>query len=156
MNDSIKTLIAGAVIALFGAAFGAGITSWSNHGAQNPESSAERKASVQPGQRPSFATSPNQFRAPPPRPPGGTNSIFRPGPGGNWPSSPAAFQKAQELPEVKAAKEAFMEAQKKYVTAMQAAMGAKTEGNGQMAVGSSQKAGGSGQPTPASGQPAKK
>ena len=92
---------------------------------------------------------PNQFRTPPPRPPGGTNSVFRPGGPGAWPSSPAEFQKAQELPEVKAAKEAFMEAQKKYVTAMQAAMGPKAEVK-------SQKAGSSGQRSTVSGQAATK
>jgi hypothetical protein len=74
---------------------------------------------------------PSQFRTPPPRPVAGTNSIFRAGGPGARPLVPAEFQKAQELPEVKAAKDAFMEAQKKYVSTMQAAMGGKPEARGQ-------------------------
>jgi hypothetical protein len=121
MNDNIKILIAGAVIALAGAIVGGSIVAWTAGKAEGRQSGMESKAPVQSAQRPPFPTSPNQFRAPPNRPPGGTNAFLRPGVTAAFPTSSAAFQKAQDLPEVKKAREEFMEAQKKYVAAMQGA-----------------------------------
>jgi len=66
----------------------------------------------------------------PPRP-NGSNIAFRPTlPTGKTPISYSQFQKAQELPEVKAAREAFMEAQKRYSEAMKKAMGVKKTEDG--------------------------
>jgi hypothetical protein len=137
MNENIKTLIAGAVIALAGAAVGGTIVAWTVGKAEGQELRVEGKLSAQ---RPPFSTSPNQFRAPPNRPPGGTNSFMRPGVTAAFPTSSAAFQKAQDLPEVKKAREEFMEAQKKYVSAMQGAMGPNKEANSQPPAANSQPA----------------
>lgn len=54
---------------------------------------------------------------------GGSNVAFRPtSPTGKMPMNYNQFQKLQELPEVKAARDAFMEAQKKYSEAMKKAV----------------------------------
>lgn len=159
MNDTIKTLIAGAMIALVGAIAGGTLVSWTQNkeGVGGKFSASSYQPSASGGssaQRMPPTGGPNQFRPPPPRPPGGTNSIFRPGGPGAWPSSPAEFQKAQELPEVKAAKEAFMEAQRKYVGLMQSAMGVKPEDRGKGPTIRGQMPEVSGQPPAASNQPA--
>ena len=54
---------------------------------------------------------------------GGSNVAFRPTyPPGKMPMNYNQFQKIQEQPEVKAARDAFMEAQKTYSEAMKKAM----------------------------------
>ncbi|MFZ2639760.1 MAG: hypothetical protein WA117_02145 [Verrucomicrobiia bacterium] len=70
--------------------------------------------------RPMPSTNAPQIRIPSPftTPPGPANAS-----GGRPPTfTPSSFQKVQEVPEVKAAREAFMQAQKKYSEAMKKAM----------------------------------
>jgi hypothetical protein len=89
------------------------------------------------GQRPSFSAQPSVFSGQriqpnptftiPPRP-SGSNFAFRACQATGKPMvlNNSQFQKVQDLPDVKAAREAVKEAQKKYAAAMQAAM-AKTD-----------------------------
>jgi len=92
----------------------------------------------------------------PPRP-SGSNMVFRPTlPIGKTPITYNQFQKAQELPEVKKAREAFMEAQKRYSETMKKAMGVKkTEDGGRGTEVRSQKSEVSGQKAGESGPLAK-
>jgi len=185
MNDPIKYMLAGAAIAVGSAAITGLVIGWSvSQAALAPSKSIHSSAfsTTQPtgpvtrlklpAQTAASILPPGQFTMPPPRQPGSSNIIIRPS--SNSFPPPAAFQKAQDLPEVKKAREEFMEAQRRYSEAMKKAMGsgggqmavgssqmgdgsgAKTGAGGQMAVGSSQMARGSGQPSAASGQPAQK
>jgi hypothetical protein len=130
MNDQIKLLVAGATIGIVGAAAGGIVVAW----ALKADSTA-RVATASSPQRMQMVSTPNSstFRppsfgtnAPPKRAPqqftmpsGATGfSTGRP-----QPVNPAVFQKVQEQPEVKKARDEFMEAQKRYLSAMQTAMG---------------------------------
>ncbi|MCX6908416.1 MAG: hypothetical protein NTY01_10280 [Verrucomicrobia bacterium] len=139
MNDPIKYLITGAAIAIVCGAAGTMGGVWlmkETASSQRPEIRSQKSGgNVQTptiGFQPSAGGGPssvfngqrmpqNQFTMPS-RPPGSTNTRFAASavPGA---ISHAAFQKAQELPEVKKAREEFMEAQRKYVGLMQTAMG---------------------------------
>jgi hypothetical protein len=135
MNDPIKYLITGAAIAIIGGAAGATICAIVMR-AQPTAGGAptySSPAKPPPAATARFQTSPDQFLSIPPRPPGSTNTRFAiPTPSGAI--SHAAFQKAQELPDVKKAREEFMEAQRKYVGLMQAAMGQPAASNQSSAV----------------------
>lgn len=130
MNDQIKLLVAGATIGIVGAVAGGMVVAW----ALKTDSTA-RVATTSAPQRMQMVSTPNSstFRppsfgtnAPPKRAPqqftmpsGATGfSTGRP-----QPVNLAVFQKVQEQPEVKKAREDFMEAQKRYLSAMQTAIG---------------------------------
>lgn len=164
MNDPIKYLITGAVIAIVCGAAGTMGGVWlmkemgsgqrsevrgqrtdvrgqkSGISIQSPVTSGQ--SSVFSGQR----MPQNPVITIPPRASNGSNFAVRPTlPTGKMPISYSQFQKAQELPEVKAAREAFMEAQKRYSETLKKAMGAGTEVRNQKSEVSGQKTGGSGQ-----------
>lgn len=127
MNDPIKLLVAGASIALAGVVTGGVVVTW--------------VAKANTANQTITALPPQHLQAS-----GPNNSIFRPMPMTNAsqvripspftaPSrpvnasgvrpptfTPSAFQKVQELPEVKAARDTFMQAQKKYSEVMKKAM----------------------------------
>ncbi|MFA6560771.1 MAG: hypothetical protein WCV00_02555 [Verrucomicrobiia bacterium] len=135
MNDPLKYLIAGAAIAIVCGAAGTMGGVWlvkETAGNQKPEirnqdSGIRIQSPVIRGQGSVFSgqqMQPKPVITIPPRSASGSNIVFRPTqPTGKMPISYSQFQKAQELPEVKAAREAFMEAQKRYSEAMKKAMG---------------------------------
>jgi len=97
--------------------------------------------------------SPNPVITIPTRPVNGSNIVFRPGsPSGKPMMTYSQFQKVQEVPEVKAAREAFMEAQKKYSETMKKAVEATAEGRSQTTVNSGQYSVNSGQLAAGGGQ----
>ncbi|MFA6563267.1 MAG: hypothetical protein WCV00_15260 [Verrucomicrobiia bacterium] len=134
MNDPIKYLITGAAIAIVCGAAGTMGGVWlmkemgnsgqrtevrgqkSGISIQSPVTSGQ--SSVFSGQR----MSQNPVITIPSRS-GGSNVAFRATPSaGKMPMNYNQFQKVQELPEVKAARDAFMDAQKKYSEAMKKAV----------------------------------
>ncbi|MFZ2639355.1 MAG: hypothetical protein WA117_00095 [Verrucomicrobiia bacterium] len=145
MNDPIKYMLVGAAIAVGSATISGVVVGWSV--SQTPSA---RPRSVQsstfpaslptgpaarlklPAQTAASIFPPGQFTPPPTHQSGSSNIIIRPATKSFPP--PAAFQKAQELPEVKAARDAFMQAQKRYSETMKKAME-----SGQGAVASASK-----------------
>jgi hypothetical protein len=134
MNESIKQLIVGAILALAGAIVGGTLVMWTTAEVRDQRSEAGRQKTginFQPaassGQLPVFGgqrLQPNPVMTIPPRVPGTTNASKRLVTSSPTPAiSFDQFQKAQELPEVKNAREEFMEAQKRYSEAMKKAMG---------------------------------
>ena len=129
MNDPIKLLVAGAVIALAGVAAGGVIVGWTlqmeSVGKSVPVSALKPLQIASTPNNPALrsilpSTNVPQVRFP-------TQSIMpagsiNPANGRPQPMIPPAFQKVQDVPEVKAAREALAEAQKKYFTLVQAAM----------------------------------
>ncbi|MFA5190166.1 MAG: hypothetical protein WC740_05545 [Verrucomicrobiia bacterium] len=147
MNDPIKYLVTGAAIAIVCGAVGTMGGVWlmkeMGNGQPAPTRTSSGKSSpinIQPssvsgqsvfsGQR----MQQNPVITIPSRS-GGSNVAFRPTPPtGKLPMNYNQFQKIQELPEVKTARDAFMEAQKKYSEAMK-----KAVESGQGAVASASK-----------------
>ena len=147
MNDPIKYLITGAAIAIVCGAAGTFGGVWIMKDASGPRLQVRSQGptanvkpppiSIQPasfnGQPPMFNGQPSVFNGQriqqnpgitiPPRPVNGSNVAFRPtSPTGKPPMTYSQFQKLQDAPEVKAAREAFMEAQKKYSDTMKKAV----------------------------------
>lgn len=140
MNDPIKYLITGAAIAVVCGA--AGITGgvWlmkemnSQPQASPPKLTISGKpspitiqpANMQPPKNQSIFSGQRMPQNPvitiPPRPPGSNIALHPMPPTGKMPITYNQFQKLQELPEVKAARDAFMEAQKKYSETMKKAV----------------------------------
>jgi hypothetical protein len=149
MNDQIKLLIAGAVIGIAGAVAGGLVVGWAvgkdegrrptpkAFGVQaETHASGYRSKPVSP-----FASLPKSGSSP--TRPGGVNTAVAP----LTSASSAAFQKAQDTPEVQKAKAEYLEAQKRYMEAMKKAV----EGNGKRVTSD----GKAGQATGGSSQPAK-
>jgi hypothetical protein len=134
MNDPIKYMVVGAVIAVSSAAISGVVVGWSVS-----ETASTRPKSVQPSVFPAtLPAEPARFKWPAQPagsilPPGkltlpapasvSTNITVRPPPMAQTPISYNEFQKLQEVPEVKKAREEFMEAQKRYSETMKKAMG---------------------------------
>jgi len=168
MNDPIKYLITGAAIAIVCGAAGTMGGVWlmkemgsgqrSTVGGKPPIINLQPPGVSSQSVFSSQRIQQNPTITIPPRPANGSNIAFRPSPvTGKMPITYNQFQKLQEQPEVKKARDEFMEAQRRYSETMKKAMEAKkTEGSGQMAVGSSQKAEDGGRKTDSSGQPAGK
>jgi len=158
MNDPMKYLVTGAAIAIVSGAVGTmgGVWLMKEMGSSHrPEIRSQKSGgSVQPSAislQPAVASGQSSVfsgqrmvssgqRTPvitiPPKP-SDSNMTFRPSLlMGKTPISYNQFQKAQELPEVKAAREAFMEAQKRYSEAMKKAMGQAGSGRSEMGDGS--------------------
>ena len=179
MNDPIKYLITGAAIAIVCGAVGTMGGVWlmkETASSQRPEIRSQKSGgSAQPsaisfqpaaakGQPSAFSGQSSVFSGQrihqnpvitiPPRPVNGSNVAFRPTPPtGKMPITYNQFQKVQELPEVKAARESFMEAQRRYSEAIKKAMGAKkTEDGGRGTEVRSQKSEVSGQKASEGGQ----
>jgi hypothetical protein len=136
MNDPIKLLVAGATIALAGVVAGGVVTTWALKTDSTNQSTTPSPQRLQVSGPNSSVLRPTSSVANPPqiRIPGPFAAPSGPGNASGarlQPLTATAFQKVQDVPEVKAAREAFAEAQKKYMTAMQTAMG-KT-GNGSSA-----------------------
>jgi hypothetical protein len=127
MNDQIRLLVAGAMTTLVGVATGGLVATWAITKAGSstkPESRQMRldsKAPFPSAQISPTLTSPSQFTVTPTRSPKNSNIVIRPTPSANYLPS-ASFQKVQNLPEVKQAREAAAEAQKRYFDAMKKAM----------------------------------
>jgi hypothetical protein len=165
MNDPIKYMLIGAAIAVGSATLSGVIVGWSVS-----QAAPARRMSTQPSAFPSSLPTgpvthlklpaqaaasilpPGQITLPPAATTNLSNLVVRPS-STSFPP-PAAFQKAQELPEVKAARDAFMEAQKRYSEVVKKAMnGGKLSAiSGQRSVGSGQKTEASGQPSAVIGQ----
>jgi hypothetical protein len=158
MNDQIKLLVAGAMTTLVGVATGGLVATWAITKAGSstkPESREMRvgsKTLLPSAQIPPTLTSPSQFTVTPTRSPKNSNIVIRPTPSANYLPS-ASFQKVQNLPEVKQAREAAAEAQKRYFDAMKKAMG-QTETSGQRPEVSGQKSEDSGAKTESGGSSA--
>ena len=183
MNDPIRYMLVGAVIAASSAAVGGAVVGWSVSQAASV-SSRNIQPGMFPGSLPNTSVArlkvpaqtaasilpPGQFTLPqggsaqppaisfqqpgqsitiPPRPGGATNVAFHPTAAAGRPAiSYSQFQKVQELPEVKKAREEFMEAQKRFSETMKKAVEKteagtpKTGGGSQAPVISIQKAAG--------------
>jgi hypothetical protein len=154
MNDPIKQLIAGAILALVGSLVGATLVMWTTAEIRGQRSGISVQSPVMSGQGSVFSgqrMAQNPVIAIAPKSAGTTNTGKR-----LVISSPTGamsynqFQKMQELPEVKKAREEFLEAQRKYSEVVKKAMEAKktedggrkteiggqrTEGRGRRSVG---------------------
>lgn len=135
MNDPIKYLITGAAIAIVCGAVGTMGGVWLMKEMGNSQPAPTRTFSGKPSSfnsQPSGASGQSVFSGQRmqqnpvitiPSRSGGSNVAFRPTPPtGKLPMNYNQFQKIQELPEVKTARDAFMEAQKKYSEAMKKAV----------------------------------
>jgi hypothetical protein len=138
MNDSIKYLITGAAIAVVCGAVGVMGGVWLMKGmgdGQPAASNTKMTAGVRlspvnvqpPGVSSQSVFSGQRVQQNPvvaiPSSHNGSNIAFRPAPpAGRMPVNYNQFQKLQELPDVKAARDAFMEAQKRYSETIKKAM----------------------------------
>ena len=141
MNDPIKYLITGAAIAIacgaMGTMGGVWIMKENGSGQASPISGQKFTVSGKPltinTQPLNFNGQPSVFNGQrisqnpaitiPTRPVNGSNVTFRTAPATGKPlMTYSQFQKVQEVPEVKAAREALMEAQKKYLDTMKKAV----------------------------------
>lgn len=137
MNDSIKQLIAGAIIALVGVIAGGTMVVLMSTTIKNEEfkvknsvpSAIRFQPSVAKGQPSVFSFQPSASggqRVIPSFQPSAVSGQRMPGvtiPPRATLMKPGDIQKLQELPEVKKAREEFMEAQKRYSEAVKKAMG---------------------------------
>jgi hypothetical protein len=112
MNEPIRYLIVGAAIGIAGAVAGAVVMAWAT-GKAETHARAYRSQPASPFTSSKFNPATSRLN-------GVTNAVARP-----LSSFAPAFQKMQGTPEVKKAKEEYLAAQKKYVAAMQATMGAQ-------------------------------
>jgi hypothetical protein len=125
MNDPIKYMITGAAIAIVSATAAGIIVGYIVRPSPSKTLSRETIAlppALQPKPLPT-ASNPAQRSLPPWLQSGGTNVQRSPV------LPPQAIASAQEFPAVQKAHEAYLEAQKKYVAALQAAMGGKAGTN---------------------------
>lgn len=138
MNDPMKYLITGAAIAIVCGAAGTMGGVWLMKEMGNSQSPATNPKLMISGKPSPISTQPsiggqsvfsgqrmpqNPVITIPPRPANGSNIAFRPAPPtGKMLLNYNQFQKLQELPEVKKAREQFMEAQKKYSETMKKAV----------------------------------
>jgi hypothetical protein len=117
MNEPIKYMITGAAIAVASATAAAVIVGYVVR--STPGTAVSRETVP----LPPVTSNPIQRSLPPWLQPGGTNAP------GSPVSPPQALLSAQSFPAVQKAREAYLEAQKKYVAALQAAMGGKAGTN---------------------------
>jgi len=117
MNDPIKYMLTAAGIALVSATAGGMLVGVMMTKVNSEEFRVKSEGRQIISSQPSAFNS-QLFSSQPKK----TNASMQAAPSGNWLPSPAAFQKAQDLPEVKLAKDEFMQAQSRYIATIRSAL----------------------------------